>query len=75
MSLPGRVLVTGGGSGIGEAIASLLAARGSQVLIVGRDALKLQAVAATAPQRISVLDADLTVDADRRRVVEHARIW
>ena len=75
MSLPGKVLVTGGGSGIGEAIASLLAARGSHVLIVGRDALKLQAVAATAPQRISALAADLTVDADRRRVAEHARTW
>jgi short-subunit dehydrogenase len=75
MNLPGRVLVTGGGSGIGEAIALRLAAQGSAVLIVGRDAAKLQAVAARAPQRISTLIADLTVDSDRRRVVDQAKAW
>ena len=75
MNLPGRVLVTGGGSGIGEAIALRLAAQGSAVLIVGRDAAKLRAVAARAPQRISTLIADLTVDSDRRRVVDQAKAW
>ena len=73
--LPERTLVTGGGSGIGEAIALQLAAEGGQVLIVGRDLTKLQAVAAKAPQRIGTVVADLTVDADRLRVVEQAKAW
>ena len=75
MTLPRRVLVTGGGSGIGEAIALRLAAQGSAALIVGRDAAKLRAVAAQAPQRISTLIADLTVDSDRRRVIDQAQAW
>ncbi|WP_237341486.1 SDR family oxidoreductase [Williamsia soli] len=39
------VLVTGGGSGIGEGIAALLAERGAQVTILGRNAERLGAVA------------------------------
>lgn len=73
MTLPGQVMVTGGGSGIGAAIALQLAARGSRVSIVGRDAAKLQAIAARAPQHIAVLAGDLTVEADRRRIVEQAQ--
>ena len=69
MSLPSRVLVTGGGSGIGAAIVRRLVDEGARVLITGRDASKLQAIAAEAPQQIGTLVADLTIDTDRKRVV------
>ena len=42
-------LVTGGGSGIGEAIAHALAARGCRVVVCGRTESKLKTVADTAP--------------------------
>jgi short-subunit dehydrogenase len=70
-----KALVTGGGSGIGEAIALRLAADGARVLIVGRDASKLQTVAARAPQNIDTLVADLTSEADLLRLVERAVAW
>jgi short-subunit dehydrogenase len=70
-----RALVTGGGSGIGAAIVRRLVDEGARVLITGRDAAKLQAVAAEAPQQIGILVADLTVETDRQRVVECAKHW
>ena len=45
--LAGRTaLVTGGGSGLGAAIASALRAAGADVVVVGRDEAKLDAVVA-----------------------------
>ena len=46
MTRPQAVLVTGGGSGIGAAVARTLAAAGSRVAICGRRADALRAVAA-----------------------------
>ena len=46
MSQPHAVLVTGGGSGIGAAVARRLAVAGAQVAICGRRAASLRAVAA-----------------------------
>lgn len=75
MSSPTRVLVTGGGSGIGAAIVRRLVDEGARVLITGRDATKLQSIAVEAAQQIGVLVADLTLEADRQRVVDYARHW
>lgn len=70
-----RALITGGGSGIGEAIALRLAADGGRVLIVGRDAVKLAAVAARAPRQIEFMVADLRIEAQRRDLASRARVW
>lgn len=52
-----KVLVTGGGAGIGAGLASAFHARGAQVIIVGRTASRLDAVAARHPgMKVEVVD-------------------
>lgn len=55
-----RVLVTGGGSGIGRAVAEALLGRGARVALVGRRRWRLEEVAAPFGERALVLPADLT---------------
>lgn len=54
------IWITGAGSGIGEQLALLLAERGHTIIISGRDAGRLQAVAARNPDRIHALVFDVT---------------
>lgn len=58
--LDGRTaLVTGGGSGIGRATATLLADLGAEVVVVGRQPEPLAETVAHDPERIRALTADL----------------
>lgn len=68
-------LVTGGTDGIGKAIARALAARGADVLIVGRDPEKGARVerelrATAGPQRVRFLQADLGLMRDTDRLAD-----
>lgn len=69
------VLVTGGGSGLGEAVARHFAARGSWVTISGRRPGKIEAVAASLGDSCRAVAGDVAVPADRERMlgaaVEH----
>ncbi len=55
-----HALVTGGGSGIGAAIASTLVQAGLRVTIIGRRLDALQAVAARHPGHMHAVEADVT---------------
>lgn len=66
-------IVTGSASGIGRAVARLLAAGGAGVVLVDRDAVGVAAAAdeiVAAGGRAVGVAADVTVDADCRRAVE-----
>jgi len=71
-----HALVTGGGSGIGLAIARALSAAGWQVTIIGRNKAKLEAAAKAISgahvETCDVTDADsvrAAVQTDRKSVV------
>jgi len=53
-----RVVVMGGGSGIGEATAALFAARGAEVTITGRTRTKLEQAAARMTGKVNVAAFD-----------------
>lgn len=63
------IVVTGGGSGIGQALAQSLASRGENVLILGRREDKLQETAKVSPKYISYLACDLSQADDRATFV------
>ncbi|TDN37619.1 SDR family NAD(P)-dependent oxidoreductase [Hymenobacter sp. UV11] len=65
------ILLTGGGSGIGLALAERLHAVGNTVLICGRDAAKLQAAAERLPG-LRTLVCDVAQTAERQRLFEWA---
>ena len=66
------VIVTGGGTGIGKAIAERFVAADARVLVVGRREEPLAALALQYPARLSYLVADLTQAEDRARIVPTA---
>ncbi|HEX2336569.1 MAG TPA: SDR family NAD(P)-dependent oxidoreductase [Hyphomicrobiaceae bacterium] len=68
-----HALVTGGGSGIGAAVAGLLADAGATVSLAGRRAEPLRKVAAGL-QRASTIVADVSLEADADAMVEQARV-
>jgi short-subunit dehydrogenase len=76
MSFASKVIwITGASSGIGEALANAFLAQGADVILSGRRAEALHAVAAQAPERTLVLPFE-TTDYDRLPgLVEQAWNW
>ena len=66
------VLVTGGGSGIGEGTARYLVERGARVTICGRRQDRIEHVAQSLGTACKAIPGDVTVAADRVLIVESA---
>ncbi len=66
------VLVTGGGSGIGEAVVHRLAKAGARVTVGGRRVDRVEEVAAKAGPNVRACPGDVTVAADRQSMVDAA---
>jgi 3-oxoacyl-[acyl-carrier protein] reductase len=71
-TIEGGYLVTGGGSGIGEATAEMLVNRGRKVTICGRRGDKIDAVVRRLGGACHGVKADVTSPADRARLVKEA---
>lgn len=67
-----HALITGGGTGIGAAIACALADAGAAVSLSGRRAVPLQEVAARLPKATAIV-ADVTSEADTVAMAQAAR--
>jgi meso-butanediol dehydrogenase / (S,S)-butanediol dehydrogenase / diacetyl reductase len=74
MQLDGKVaLITGGGTGIGAAVAKRFVDEGAKVCITGRRKEKLDEVARTLPAgACTVAAGDCSVDGDAQRMVDEA---
>ena len=65
-------LVTGGGTGIGRAVATGIAREGGRAVVVGRRREPLEALARETPDRIHFTQADVSKTGDVKRAVAFA---
>lgn len=63
-------IITGGTSGIGQALAFALAKDGHKVYVIGRNADRLQATQQQYPDQINIIQADITKEAERDKITE-----
>lgn len=72
--LAGKVaVVTGGGSGVGKAVAALFLREGASVVVAGRDAAKLAAAAAElGGERIATVATDVTINVQCEALIRQA---
>jgi len=71
--LDGRTaVVTGASSGLGDRFARVLHAAGATVVVAARRADRLESLAADLGDRVLAVPADLTVEADRERLIARA---
>ena len=66
------IVVTGGGSGIGEALARYYATGGAHVTICGRRGDAIQRVADELGELCHAIEADVTDEHDRQRLLQEA---
>ncbi|MCX6537193.1 MAG: SDR family NAD(P)-dependent oxidoreductase [Actinobacteria bacterium] len=66
------VVITGGGSGIGEATARYLAAQGAKVTICGRREDRIKTVAKEIGSNCTWVTADVTSSSDRQKLIDTA---
>ena len=66
------VIVTGGGTGIGRAITETFAKSGAKVLITGRREAPLQELSQSFPEKVSIIQADVTKAEDRKKIIQTA---
>jgi NAD(P)-dependent dehydrogenase (short-subunit alcohol dehydrogenase family) len=67
-----KVLITGGGTGIGRAVAEAVLRAGGSVVVTGRRPQPLEAVAATFPGRAHALPCDVTSTSEREGLLSRA---
>ena len=73
MGLSGKTaIITGGGSGIGKAIAQAFVREGAKVVIAGRDGKKLERAAAEIGGECLAVSADVSKTSDVQKLVEAA---
>jgi NAD(P)-dependent dehydrogenase (short-subunit alcohol dehydrogenase family) len=73
MRLTGKVaIITGGGSGIGKAIAQAFVREGAKVVIAGRDGKKVERAAAEIGGECLTVSADVSKASDVRKLVDAA---